>query len=330
MPRPLTPPEEPVDGRRHAVRGHATSAPSVRMEVLGRRRPDACAPRSSGRSPRWSPTRSTSTRWSPVGPALFAVKPPEAETWAPVTFYELPTGERYVHFGVARHPAGATDGPVPAARRPARARRVRVAVGRPRRGGAAPPTSSPGSARPGSASRRRRIVVDGRTHLRWRLGDRPVAGAGARPPRHGLAAGLAGDAPVLRRGRRAARPGLLRHEGRPGDGLPRPGGAGRPRRRHAARHRRRGDRLADLARAHRGGGAGGVGRPGARGLGRRRRAQDRAQGRLAVRRPRARPGRARRARARARASTPPSSWPTRRWPSRRSATRRAAPRSRRP
>ena len=40
----------------------------------------------------------------PVGPALFAVKPPEAETWAPVTFYELPTGERYLHFGVRATP----------------------------------------------------------------------------------------------------------------------------------------------------------------------------------------------------------------------------------
>src|SRR5262249_61948968 len=40
----------------------------------------------------------------PVGPALFAVKPPEADTWAPVTFYELPTGERYVHFGARATP----------------------------------------------------------------------------------------------------------------------------------------------------------------------------------------------------------------------------------
>ena len=54
-----------------------------------------------------------------------------------------------------------------------------------------------------------------------------------------------------------------------------------------------------LAGADRGGGPAGVGRAGARGLGRRRRPQDRAQGRLAVRRARARPGRARRARARA-------------------------------
>ena len=40
----------------------------------------------------------------PCGPALFAVKPPEADTWAPVTFYELATGERYVHFGVRATP----------------------------------------------------------------------------------------------------------------------------------------------------------------------------------------------------------------------------------
>jgi hypothetical protein len=40
----------------------------------------------------------------PVGPALFAVRPPGVETWAPVTFYELPTGEQYLHFGVRATP----------------------------------------------------------------------------------------------------------------------------------------------------------------------------------------------------------------------------------
>ena len=40
----------------------------------------------------------------PVGPALFALKAPGADTWAPVTFYDLPTGERYVHFGVRATP----------------------------------------------------------------------------------------------------------------------------------------------------------------------------------------------------------------------------------
>jgi dipeptidyl aminopeptidase/acylaminoacyl peptidase/CubicO group peptidase (beta-lactamase class C family) len=40
----------------------------------------------------------------PVGPALFAVRPPETETWVPLTFYELPTGEHYVHFGARATP----------------------------------------------------------------------------------------------------------------------------------------------------------------------------------------------------------------------------------
>ncbi|OLF19172.1 serine hydrolase [Actinophytocola xanthii] len=40
----------------------------------------------------------------PVGPALFAIRPPEAETWMAVTFYELPTGERYVHYGARATP----------------------------------------------------------------------------------------------------------------------------------------------------------------------------------------------------------------------------------
>ena len=40
----------------------------------------------------------------PVGPALFAVRAPGTEMWLPVTFYELPTGERYVHFGVRATP----------------------------------------------------------------------------------------------------------------------------------------------------------------------------------------------------------------------------------
>ena len=35
---------------------------------------------------------------------LFAVREPNTQTWAPVTFYQLATGERYVHFGVRATP----------------------------------------------------------------------------------------------------------------------------------------------------------------------------------------------------------------------------------
>jgi hypothetical protein len=35
---------------------------------------------------------------------LFVVREPTAQTWTPVTFYALPTGEAYVHFGVRATP----------------------------------------------------------------------------------------------------------------------------------------------------------------------------------------------------------------------------------
>ena len=35
---------------------------------------------------------------------LFVVREPSAQTWTPVTFYTLPTGEPYVHFGVRATP----------------------------------------------------------------------------------------------------------------------------------------------------------------------------------------------------------------------------------
>ena len=35
---------------------------------------------------------------------LFVVRPPETETWIPVTFYSLPTGEAYMHFGARATP----------------------------------------------------------------------------------------------------------------------------------------------------------------------------------------------------------------------------------
>jgi dipeptidyl aminopeptidase/acylaminoacyl peptidase len=40
----------------------------------------------------------------PFSDTIFLTKPPEAENWSPVTFFELPTGERYLHFGVRATP----------------------------------------------------------------------------------------------------------------------------------------------------------------------------------------------------------------------------------
>jgi dipeptidyl aminopeptidase/acylaminoacyl peptidase/CubicO group peptidase (beta-lactamase class C family) len=40
----------------------------------------------------------------PVDDNLFVILEPGMQTWVPVTFYELPTGERYLHFGVRATP----------------------------------------------------------------------------------------------------------------------------------------------------------------------------------------------------------------------------------
>lgn len=40
----------------------------------------------------------------PVAHGLYAVRPEGVETWVPVTFYELATGERYLHFGARATP----------------------------------------------------------------------------------------------------------------------------------------------------------------------------------------------------------------------------------
>ena len=39
-----------------------------------------------------------------VSDGLFVVREPEAQTWTPVTFYELETGELYMHFGARATP----------------------------------------------------------------------------------------------------------------------------------------------------------------------------------------------------------------------------------
>ena len=40
----------------------------------------------------------------PVAEGLFVLRAPGTETWMPVTFYSLPTGEPYVHAGVRATP----------------------------------------------------------------------------------------------------------------------------------------------------------------------------------------------------------------------------------
>jgi len=103
MPRPFAPPEEPVEVDVTPYAG-VYERSGVRMEVENG--PDGPLLRTTITGPlaELVPDLVEEHPLVPAGPALFAVKPPEAETWAPVTFYELPTGERYVHFGVRATP----------------------------------------------------------------------------------------------------------------------------------------------------------------------------------------------------------------------------------
>lgn len=103
MPPPFAPPREPVSADVAPYTGVYERA-GVRMEVESG--PDGPLLRAivTGPLAELEPDPVQEFPMVPVGPALFAVKPPEVETWAPVTFYELPDGARYLHFGVRATP----------------------------------------------------------------------------------------------------------------------------------------------------------------------------------------------------------------------------------
>jgi dipeptidyl aminopeptidase/acylaminoacyl peptidase/CubicO group peptidase (beta-lactamase class C family) len=103
MPPPFAPPEEPVEVDVAAYAG-VYERSSVRMEVESG--PDGPLLRTTITGPlaELAPHPVQEHPMVPVGPGLFAVKPAEVGTWLPVTFYELPTGERYLHFGARATP----------------------------------------------------------------------------------------------------------------------------------------------------------------------------------------------------------------------------------
>jgi dipeptidyl aminopeptidase/acylaminoacyl peptidase/CubicO group peptidase (beta-lactamase class C family) len=105
MSTPFAPPATPVDVDVAPYVGTYARS-SVRMEVLAPEGDDGPRLRTMVLGPlaEMVPDPVDEYPMVPVGPALFAVRPPGADTWAPVTFYELPTGERYVHFGVRATP----------------------------------------------------------------------------------------------------------------------------------------------------------------------------------------------------------------------------------
>ncbi|WP_199434117.1 serine hydrolase [Qaidamihabitans albus] len=105
MPQPLEPPAEPVavDLSTHAG---TYERESVRMEVLTEGKDGTPALRTTVTGPlaELVPEATQEYRLVPVDDDLFVAKDPGMRMWIPLTFYELPTGERYVHFGARATP----------------------------------------------------------------------------------------------------------------------------------------------------------------------------------------------------------------------------------
>ncbi|HEX3786553.1 MAG TPA: serine hydrolase [Pseudonocardiaceae bacterium] len=103
LPPSLTPPDEPPAADLTPWLGTYERA-SVRMEVLAG--PDGPRLRTTITGPLAELTAEPVEEHAlvAVGPDLFAVRPPETETWAPVMFYTLPSGARYVHHGARATP----------------------------------------------------------------------------------------------------------------------------------------------------------------------------------------------------------------------------------
>ncbi|BCJ56051.1 hypothetical protein Asp14428_75260 [Actinoplanes sp. NBRC 14428] len=105
MPEPITPPDEPADVDITPYAGTYERA-SVRIEVLPGEGDEGHRMRTTLTGPlaELVPDPVEVQPLVPVAPGLFLTAPAQRTTWYPVTFYELDTGERYVHFGARATP----------------------------------------------------------------------------------------------------------------------------------------------------------------------------------------------------------------------------------
>ncbi len=104
MPRPLEPPAEPVavDITPHLGTYERTS---VQIEVLNGDGGPKLRTTITGPLAELIPEPVQEYPLVAISQDLFVTRDPDGgETWAPVTFYSLPTGERYLHFGVRATP----------------------------------------------------------------------------------------------------------------------------------------------------------------------------------------------------------------------------------
>ncbi|MBO0823996.1 MAG: serine hydrolase [Actinobacteria bacterium] len=103
MPRPLAPPAEPVSVDIQPHLGTYERA-SARLEVLIGDNGPILKTTATGPLAKLLPDPVTEYALVPISPNLFVVREPTAQTWTPVTFYQLRTGEKYLHFGVRATP----------------------------------------------------------------------------------------------------------------------------------------------------------------------------------------------------------------------------------
>ena len=103
MPSPLAPPVEAVEANLDDHVGVYERA-SVRLDVFHGADGPTLRTTISGPIAELMPEPIQEFAMVAVRENLFVVREPQTRTWTPVTFYRLPTGERYLHFGVRATP----------------------------------------------------------------------------------------------------------------------------------------------------------------------------------------------------------------------------------
>ncbi|MGH3447368.1 MAG: serine hydrolase, partial [Nocardioidaceae bacterium] len=110
VPEPLAPPDEPpsVDITPHVGTYERASA---RIEVFVKEGEPTVRMTLTGPLAELDPEPVQELTMVPADSSgdLFCVREPSVQTWIPVTFYALPTGERYVHLGVRATPRVLTE-----------------------------------------------------------------------------------------------------------------------------------------------------------------------------------------------------------------------------
>ncbi|MEV0094454.1 serine hydrolase [Streptomyces sp. NPDC050738] len=103
MPRPIEPPAEPVevDASRHLGCYERAGA---RIDILDGAQGLRLRQTVTGPLAAMVPEPVQEVALVPVTDELFVVRPPGSRAWTAVTFYSLPTGEKYVHYGVRATP----------------------------------------------------------------------------------------------------------------------------------------------------------------------------------------------------------------------------------